>query len=145
VLSKWDRNIYRWDVVYDWFQGPHAVSSIFAGYALYDDKLSVSNVSQSRARSHTFGLAFAGGSIDRVIRNVGSGAASIHCKASVEFLEGYIGWDGYAAGRFAVPLACGRYGYLEAGWRWIVLEMRRPTNTDKTSLDGLIGAVGLVF
>jgi len=145
VLTKWDRYIYRWDIVYDWFQAVHAVSSIFAGYALYDDKLAISNPVFNRARSHTFGLAYAGGSIDRVIRNVGSGAASMHCKASVQFLEGYFGWDGYAAARFSVPLSCGRYGYLEGGWRWIVLDMYQPTNTDKTSLDGAMGAVGLVF
>jgi len=145
VLTKWNRNIYRWDIVYDWYQGPHAVSSIFAGYALYDDKLSISNFAQNRARSHTFGLAFAGGSIDRVITTVGSGAASTHCKWSVQFLEGYFGWDGYATARFSVPMGCGRFGYLEGGWRWIVLEMRRPTNTDKTSMEGPMGAVGLVF
>lgn len=145
VLTKWNRNIYRWDIVYDWFQGPHAVSSIFAGYSLYDDKLAISNFAQNRARSRTFGLAYAGGSIDRVITTVGSGAASTHCKASVQFLEGYFGWDAYAAGRFAVPLGCGRFGYLEGGWRWIVLETYRPTNTDKTSMQGPIGAVGLVF
>jgi len=145
ILTKWDRLIYRWDLVYDWFQAPHAVSSIFAGYALYDDKMSVSNVSVNRARSRTFGLAFAGGSIDRVIRNVGCGAVSMHCKASVQFLEGFFGWDGYAVGRFSVPMDCGRFGYIEAGWRWIVLERTQPTDKDKTSLDGLAGAVGLVF
>jgi hypothetical protein len=145
VLTKWNRNIYRWDIVYDWFQGPHAVSSIFAGYSLYDDKLSISNVVFSRTRSHTFGLAYAGGSIDRVVTNVGSGAASTHCKWSVQFLEGYFGWDGYVAGRFSVPMGCGRFGFLEGGWRWIVLEMSRPTNTDRTSMEGPVGAVGLVF
>ena len=39
ILTQWDRFIYRWDVIYSWFQAPHAVSSIFAGYSLYDDKL----------------------------------------------------------------------------------------------------------
>jgi hypothetical protein len=145
ILTKWDRLIYRWDIVYDWFQAPHAVSSIFAGYSLYDDKLAVSDAVGSRTRSRTFGLAFAGGSIDRVIRNVGCGAASLHCKASVQFLEGYFGWDGIAVGRFSVPMACGRYGYVEAGWRWMALERSQPTDKDKTSLDGLTGAVGLVF
>ncbi|MBI4965659.1 MAG: hypothetical protein HY913_20445 [Desulfomonile tiedjei] len=145
ILTKWERFIYRWDLVYDWFQAPHAVSSIFAGYSLYDDKLSVSNTAARRTRSRGFGLAYAGGSIDRVIRNVGCGAASVHCKASVQFLEGFIGWDGYATGRFTVPMDCGRYGYIEAGWRWMVLERSYPTDKDVTSLDGLTGAVGLVF
>jgi hypothetical protein len=145
IVAKWDRLIYRWDLVYDWFQAPHAVSSIFAGYALYDDKLAVSNVVFSRTRSRGFGLAFAGGSIDRAITNVGRGAVSVHCKASVQFLEGFFGWDGHAVGRFSVPMDCGRFGYLEAGWRWIVLERTYPTDKDKTSLDGLTGSVGLVF
>jgi hypothetical protein len=147
TLTVWDRYIYRWDIVYDWFQACHAMSSIFAGYSLYDDKLSVSNsvFSSHRSRSVTFGLGFAGMSIERVVRNIGSGTVSCNCKASVQFLEGYFGWDGYAAGRLAVPMACGRFGYLEAGWRWIVLDRGNPTFTDKTSLDGLTGTVGLVF
>jgi hypothetical protein len=147
TLTEWHRNIYRWDLIYDWYQRPHAVSSIFAGYALYDDKLTVSQFFTSRTRSRGFGLAYAGMSIDRVIRNLGcSGAtASMNCKWSVQFLEGYFGWDGYAAGRIAVPMNNGRFGYIEAGWRWIVLERDYPSNADKTNLDGLIGAVGLIF
>ncbi len=147
IVSRWHRNIYRWDLVYDWYQAKHAVSSIFAGYSLYDDKLEVSDVFQSRSRSRGFGLAYAGGSIDRVIRNLGCGgaAASVHCKASAQFLEGFFGWDGMATGRISVPMDCGRFGYIEAGWRWIVLERSYPTDKDRTSLDGLTGSVGFVF
>jgi len=147
IVSRWHRNIYRWDLVYDWYQAKHAVSSIFAGYSLYDDKLEVSDVLQSRSRSRGFGLAYAGGSIDRVIRNLGCGgaAASVHCKASAQFLEGFFGWDGVATGRISVPMDCGRFGYIEAGWRWMVLERYYPTDADKTSLDGLTGSIGFVF
>jgi hypothetical protein len=145
LLTQWDRFIYRWDVIYSWFQAPHAVSSIFAGYSLYDDKLTVSDTIQSRSRSKGFGLAYAGLSIERVIRDFCGGTASCNCKASVQFLDGYFGWDGYAAGRLAVPMQGGRFGYLEAGWRWIVLERKYPTDADKTSLDGAIATVGLVF
>jgi hypothetical protein len=150
TLTQWNRYIYRWDLVYDWYQRPHAVSSIFAGYALYDDKLRVAQsftIVPNRSRSQGFGLAFAGMSIDRVVRNFGCGgaAASLTCKWSAQFLEGYFGWDGYVAGRVAVPMFNGRFGYLEAGWRWIVLERDYPSNADKTNLDGLIGSVGLVF
>ncbi len=144
-LTIWDRNIYRWDIVYDWYQQPHAVSSIFAGYALYDDKLQISNVVQSRTRSSGFGLAFAGLSVERAVRNLGPATASLNCKWSLEFLEGYFGWDGYAAARISVPMDCGRFGYLECGWRWITLDRYYQTNADKTSLDGLIGTVGMVF
>ena len=62
--------------MYDWYKQKHAVSSIFAGYSLYDDKLEVSDVFQTRSRSRGFGLAYAGGSIDRVIRNLGCGGAA---------------------------------------------------------------------
>lgn len=145
LLTQWDRFIYRWDVIYSWFQAPHAVSSIFAGYSLYDDKLTVSDTIQSRSRSKGFGLAYAGMSIERVIRDFCGGTASCNCKASVQFLDGYFGWDGYAAGRLAVPMQGGRFGYLEAGWRWIVLERKYPTDADKISLDGATATVGLVF
>ncbi len=147
IVSRWHRNIYKWDLVYDWYNQKHAVSSIFAGYSLYDDKLEVSDVFQSRSRSRGFGLAYAGGSIDRVIRNLGcnGAAASMHCKASAQFLEGYFGWDAMATGRISVPMDCGRFGYIEAGWRWMVLERFYPTDADKTSLDGLTGSVGFVF
>ena len=121
LVTQWDRFIYRWDVIYSWFQAAHAVSNIFAGYALYDDNLRVSDDFQSRSRSRGFGLAYAGGSIERVIRNFCGGTASCNCRASVQFLEGYFGWDGSAAARLSVPMHGGRFGYVEAGWRWIVL------------------------
>ena len=145
LLTQWDRFIYRWDVIYSWFQAPHAVSSIFAGYSLYDDKLTVSDTIQTRNRSKGFGLAYAGMSIERVIKDFCGGTASCNCKASVQFLDGYFGWDGYAAGRLAVPMQGGRFGYLEAGWRWIVLERKYPSDADKISLDGATATVGLVF
>ncbi len=148
IKTKFDRLIHRWDLVYDWFQAPHAISSVFAGYSLYDDKLVISSAApaQSRTRSRGFGLAFAGMSIDRVKRNLGGGGvASLNCRASVHFLEDYFGWDGYAACRIAVPMNCGRWGYLEAGWRWMDLRRGKPTDKDMISLDGLMFSSGLTF
>lgn len=147
TLTKWDRNIYRWDLVYDWYQKPHAVSSVFAGYALYDDKLTISQAIPfwTRTRSSGWGLGFAGLSWERVIRNLGASAASTQCKWSVQFGEGYFGYDGYAAARISVPMECGRFGYVEWGWRWMVLRRDYPSNADVTSLDGCVGTMGFVF
>lgn len=145
ILTSWDRNIYRWDIVYNWHQAPHSVSSIFAGYKLYDDRLRISNFFESHTRSRGFGLASAGIIIERAIRPLKCATFSMKCQWSVDFLDGYFGWDGYGAWRIAVPMECGRFGYLEAGWRWIVLQRDDPGYVDKTSLDGLTGTVGLVF
>ncbi|MFH1114664.1 MAG: hypothetical protein V1792_12170 [Pseudomonadota bacterium] len=145
ILTKWDRYVYRYDLVYDWFQSRTAVSSIFLGSNIYDDKLSVSNVVQRRSRSQGFALVSAGGSIERIIRPVKRATASLKCQWSVQFLNAYLGWDGYAAWRVAVPMECGRFGYLEAGWRWIALQRDEPSNIDKTSLDGFMATAGLVF
>jgi hypothetical protein len=151
LLTEWERNIYRLELVYDWYQGPHAVSSVFAGYRLHSDKLRVSYppnaaIGQSRTRSEDMHLATSGISFDRWITKLGGCAtASTHCQASIQYLEGYVGWDAYAVGRIAVPMDRGRYGYLEAGWRWIVLEINRPSNIDKTNLDGAIAAAGIIF
>ncbi len=145
ILTKWDRYRYSWDLVYDWFQGPYAVSSLFLGYSYYDDKISISNSIQSRSRSTNLSLAQAGASMEKVIRNVGSATASLNCKWTISFLESYLGLDGYAAGRVAVNMDCGRFAYLECGWRWIMLDRDYASNADKTSLDGLTAAVGVVF
>jgi hypothetical protein len=145
TLTQWNRYIYRWDMAYDWFQAPHAVSSLFAGYSLYDDKLTVSNVFVSRSRSITFGLAYAGMSVQKAVKTIGCATASINCKWSVQFLEGFYGWDGYTAGRFSIPMPGGRFAYVEAGWRWIVLRRDYPTNADQTNIDGVIGSCGMVF
>ncbi|MFC1834880.1 hypothetical protein ACFL2Q_09120 [Thermodesulfobacteriota bacterium] len=147
VQTTWNRNIYRWELVYSFCQAQFGVASLFAGYYLYDDKLKVSRTPNvSRTRSDTFGLATAGGELERLVCKVGcGGTASLHCKWSVQFLEGYFGWDGESVGRISVPMNCGRYGFLEAGWRWIVLEHDKPANADETSMDGLIGSIGLIF
>jgi hypothetical protein len=146
IHSKWHRYFHRWDLVYDWFNQPYAVSSIFAGFSLVDDMLSVSQQNILRKRSRFLHLAFAGMSLNRVVRDVGGGGwASIHCKGAVQFMEGYVGWDAKTTARLAVPLNCGRFGYFEAGWRWMGLNFDRPTDIDKTNLDGLFGSFGLIF
>lgn len=147
IKSRWQRNINRWTLSYAWYQQRHAVSKVFAGYSLYDDRLELGmppNI--QRVRSVTYGLATAGASIDKVIGGLGAGGiASVHCKWSVQFLEGYFGWDGEAMGRVSIPMNCGRFGYMEAGWRWIVLKRDNPAYADETSLDGLMGSIGLIF
>lgn len=145
TLTTWDRNIHRADLMYDWFQANQAISTLFAGYAFYDDKLRVSNVVYTRARSRTFGLAYAGLGVQRVLRQTATSTCSLNCEWSTQFLEDYFGWDGYVGARVAVPMDGGRYGYLEAGWRWIVLKREYPADKDKANLDGLIGTVGIVF
>jgi hypothetical protein len=145
ILTKWDRYIYRYDMVYDWHRSRTAVSSIFAGANIYDDKLTISNAFQRRSRSQGFALVSTGASIEKIIRPIKRATVSMKCKWSIQWLNSYVGWDGYAAWRVAVPMECGRFGYLEAGWRWIVLERDEPSNIDKTSLDGCMATAGLVF
>ena len=146
IVTSFNRLIHRWDLVYDWFQAPHAISSIFAGYSLYDDKLAISSAAERRVRSRGFGLAFAGMSLQRVKRNLGGGGvASLNCKWSIQFLEDYFGWDGYAGCRIAVPLNCGRWGYLEGGWRWMDLKRDKPTDKDRIVWDGLQLSMGFTF
>jgi hypothetical protein len=149
IETQWDRNIWRAELIYDWFQACHAVASIFCGYSLYDDKLVVKQplLFQSRTRSQGFGLVRTGAILDRIISKVGCGGAvaSVHCEGALHYLEGYVGYDVYGTGRVSMPMGCGRFGYLEAGWRFMVLERSYPTNVDRTNLDGVIGAVGLVF
>jgi hypothetical protein len=91
-------------------------------------------------------LANAGITLERVWRDVGGGGvASLHCKWSMQFLEGWLGWDGSAVARLSVPMNCGRFGYLEAGWRWVELKRSQSTDMDRTSMDGFTGTMGLVF
>jgi len=154
VESEWDRIINRWELVYNWFQARHAVASVFAGYSLYDDRKFLlqravpfpAPAMYARTRSVNMHLAHAGLSLERIIRDMGgNGTVSLNCRWSLQFLEGYFGWDGVATARVSVPMNCGRYGYLEAGWRWIVLDYDRPADKDKISMDGLTGSIGLVF
>jgi hypothetical protein len=151
--TDWDRKVHKWSLVYDWFQAPWAVSSLFAGYALYNDKLQITQLVApdppfalwSRTRSRDMHLANAGISLDKVMRDVGGGTASLHCTWSMQFLEGWLGWDGQAVLRMAVPMNCGRFGYFESGWRWNQLSRDQPTDRDKVGFDGWTGSVGLIF
>lgn len=147
VFTKWNRYINRWDLNYDWYNAPHAVSTIFAGFALYDEHLSVAmGPVFLRTRSRNLHLAYAGMTLEKIVRTVGGGAAvSLHCKWSWQFLESNFGWDGQITSRVSVPMDCGRYGFLELGWRWIVLRRDENTDVDKTNLDGLMGSAGLIF
>ncbi len=146
IYVKWWRYVHRAELVYDWAKTRYGVSSVFAGYSLYDDKLRVSDSIQSRSRNRGFGLMVAGLNLNRLVADMcGGGKASLDCSWAMYFLEDYVGWDGHAVGRVIIPMNCGRYGYLEAGWRWVTWDMDKPANADKLSMDGLTGSIGLVF
>ena len=145
TLTVWDRFIYRGELVYDWFHKPNAVSSLFAGYVMYDDKLTISQNNFSRSRSKTLGYYTAGASIERVIRDIGSATVSTECRWSAVFDYDHFGWDGLWVGRVYMPMNCGRYGYLEGGYRWVALDTSQPTNTEKLQLAGPTAGIGLIF
>ncbi|MFA6221103.1 MAG: hypothetical protein WC647_02185 [Desulfomonilaceae bacterium] len=145
TLTIWDRYVYRAELVYDWFHRPNAVSSLFAGYVMYDDKLTISQPNFSRSRSRTQGLYTAGASIERLIRDIGSATVSTECRGSVNFDNDHFGWDGVWLGRVYMPMNCGRYGYLEGGYRWYVMETSQPTDYDKINLAGPTAGIGLIF
>ncbi|MCL5126119.1 MAG: hypothetical protein M1511_16790, partial [Deltaproteobacteria bacterium] len=147
TLTIWNRYVYRAELVYDWFHKCNAVSSLFGGYMMIDDNLTISqvNLPNNRSRSQLLGLYTAGASIERLIRDIGSATVTTECRASVQFNNDYFGWDAVALGRIYMPMNCGRYGYLEGGYRWFVLETSQPTNYDKSTLAGPTAGVGLIF
>ncbi len=145
TLTVWDRYRYRAELVYDWFHKPNAVSSLFAGYEMYDDKLTISQLNLSRSKSKTLGLYTAGASIERVIRDIGSATVSTECRWSAVFDYDHFGWDGLWVGRIYMPMNCGRYGYLEGGYRWVAHDTSQPTNTEKLQLAGPTAGMGLIF
>jgi hypothetical protein len=57
----------------------------------------------------------------------------------------HFGWDGLWVGRVYMPMNCGRYGYLEGGYRWVALDTSQPTNTEKLQLAGPTAGIGLIF
>ncbi|MGA8829976.1 MAG: hypothetical protein WB554_00065, partial [Desulfomonilaceae bacterium] len=97
------------------------------------------------SRSQLLGLYTAGASIERIIRNIGSATVSMEARGSVQFDNDHFGWDAVGLGRIYMPMNCGRYGYLEGGYRWFVLETSQPTNYDKTTLAGPTAGIGLIF
>lgn len=145
TLTVWDRFVYRAELVYDWFHKANAVSSLFAGYLMYDDKLTISQGNFRQSRSKTLGLYTAGASIERLIRDIGSATVSTECRGSVQFDNDHFGWDAVWLGRVYMPMNCGRYGYLEGGYRWYVLETSQPTDYEKLSLGGPTAGIGLIF
>ena len=145
TLTIWNRYVYRAELVYDWFHKCNAVSSLFGGYMMIDDNLTISQLITTRSRSQLLGLYTAGASIERLIRDIGSATVTTECRASVQFNNDYFGWDAVALGRIYMPMNCGRYGYLEGGYRWFVLETSQPTNYDKSTLAGPTAGVGLIF
>ncbi len=147
TLTIWDRYIYRAEMVYDWFHKCNAVSSLFAGYMMIDDNLTISQFvfPYTRSRSQLLGLYTGGASIERIIRNIGSATVTMEARGSVQFDNDHFGWDAVGLGRIYMPMNCGRYGYLEGGYRWFVLETSQPTNYDKTTLAGPTAGIGLIF
>lgn len=145
TLTVWDRYTYRAELIYDWFHKPNAVSSLFAGYEMLDDKLTISQFNVRRSRSKTLGFYTAGASIERVIRDIGSATVSTECRWTAVFDYDHFGWDGVWLGRIYMPMNCGRYGYLEGGYRWVAFDTSQPTNTENIQLAGPTAGMGLIF
>ncbi|MGC8659303.1 MAG: hypothetical protein ACP5U1_09535 [Desulfomonilaceae bacterium] len=145
TLTIWNRYVYRAELVYDWFHKCNAVSSLFGGYMMIDDNLTISQLITTRSRSQLIGLYTAGASIERLIRDIGSATVTVEGRGSLQFNNDYFGWDAVALGRIYMPLNCGRYGYLEGGYRWFVLETSQNTNYDKSTLAGPTAGIGLIF
>jgi hypothetical protein len=73
------------------------------------------------------------------------GALSLDCKAGFIFYDDSEGWDVHTALKFAIPLGCGRWGYMKGGYRYINIKKSQTDLLFAHSMEGGFAEAGFVF
>ncbi|HTY25419.1 MAG TPA: hypothetical protein VMC85_19975 [Desulfomonilaceae bacterium] len=150
LQSKWTHYYSRLSLVYDAIHNCKAKVSVFAGWVHTDDKVTLNCSTCGFLASPTFSKngdsMMVGLELQRCVRTFANGGTfSTDCKGAAIFIDDVEGWDAEAAGRYSVPLNCGRWGYVKGGYRLIDIKKSQSEFIFNHALEGGFVEFGLIF
>jgi hypothetical protein len=123
IMTKWQHGYQTLGLAYDAVKNCQSQLSVFGGWMHTDDKIDLSCVYcgyYTSTFSKSADAAIVGLEMKRCIKSTNNGGTlSLDCKAAGMFLDDVEGWDLQAGGRYSIPLNCGRWGYVKAGYRYV--------------------------
>lgn len=150
IQSKLQHAYHRVGLVYDAIRTDRAKLSIFGDWVHTDTKISVAsgfnNFGGTPTWSNSVNAAMAGLELQRSIKTAPNGGTlSCDCKAGGIFLDDTVGADLEAGARYSIPLNCGRWGYVKAGYRLVDLKKSQNDFVFKNTLAGGFMEGGFIF
>jgi len=151
IQTKWTHYYNRLGLIYDAIHNCRAKVSVFADWVHTDDRMTLNCTACSAfLGSPTFSKngdsMMVGLELQRCVRTfVNGGTFSLDCNAGGIFLDDVEGWDVQAAGRYSVPLNCGRWGYVKGGYRLVDIKKSESDFIFNHALEGGFMEFGLIF
>jgi hypothetical protein len=147
--SKWEHQYHRLGLVYDAIKTCSTNASVFADWVHTEDKISVSCSYCYNANaifSKGGDSAMAGFEFRQCLKTAPNGG-SLSCdnKAGFIFGDDVEGWDLETGLRYAIPVNCGRWGYVKGGYRFIEVKKSQPDFYWKNTIDGGFLEAGFIF
>lgn len=149
IQSKWLHSYHRMTLVYDAVRTPQSVVSVAAGWMHADDKIELYCQTcglYTRTFSQSMDSIIVELNLQRCIRTAPNGGTlSWDHKAAVIFMDDVEGIDLEAAGRFSIPVNCGRWGFVKGGYRFVQLKKGQTDWALQTTFEGGFVEGGLIF
>lgn len=149
VNSKWQHAYHRLVLAYDAVKTRAATVSVEAGWVHTDDRIDL-NWSTGAWSTQSFSKGGDSAIVSIGVQNClkvapNGGVLSCDNKISAIFLDDVEGWDVQLAGRYSIPLNCGRSGYVKGGYRFVGLKKQQADLLFTSNLEGGFIEGGLVF
>jgi hypothetical protein len=149
IQTKWQHAYHRLSLVYDALRTCQSSVSVSAGWAHADDKIGLNCVLcglWTTIFSKSMDSMIAGIECQRCLKTAPNGGSlSTDLRAQAIFLDDVEGYDLQAAGRYSVPLNCGRSGYVKGGYRFVQLKKSETDFLFSNTLEGGFIEGGLIF
>ena len=148
--AKWNHYYHRLGLVYDAIRNCKAKLSVFADWVHTDDTISANCANCGYYGQPKWGKngdsMIAGLELQRCIRTFANGGTfSCDLSAGGIFLDNVEGSDLSAAGRYSIPLNCGRWGYVKGGYRLVDLKKGETNIYFNQALEGGFMEMGFIF
>ncbi|MDQ7781989.1 MAG: hypothetical protein RDU20_03855 [Desulfomonilaceae bacterium] len=149
IQTKWEHAYHRLALVYDAVRTPQSVISVAAGWVHADNKISL-NCSYCGFYTSVFSKSIDSMIVEmefkRCLRTAANGGTfSWDHKAAVIFMDDVEGFDLEAAGRYSIPVNCGRWGFVKGGYRFVQLKKSQTDYALTTTFEGGFVEGGFIF
>jgi hypothetical protein len=149
VSSKYQHAYHRLGLMYDALKSCQATVKIFADWVHAEDRIEVSSCvgcNQSSIFSKTTDAAATGIEFQKCLKTARNGGTlSCDWKAGAIFLDNVEGWDVQAGAQYAIPMNCGRSGYVKAGYRLVELKKGQNDFLLADAVEGGFMEFGFIF
>jgi hypothetical protein len=148
--SKWEHLYHRTGLVYDAIKTCSSVTSVFWDWVHTDDKISVAcsqcGGNQTRIFSKSGDSMIVGLEFQRCLKTAyNGGSLTSNYKAGFIFYDNVEGWDVQMGLRYSIPLGCGRWGYVEGGYRFVEVKKSQPDFLWTNAIEGGFVEASLTF